>query len=167
MKMMEFSRQLNGFLKCQVFNSNGKINFECGADYVKVGQKPPSGMPIAEPNSRCVSVDGDADRVVYFFIDTVGKFHLLDGDRIAILAAEYLMNLLKKCGISLKLGIVQTAYSNSASTEYIVDHLKVDVACVQTGVKHLHHKALEYDIGEFLSFSYIKRLGSPHAEREN
>lgn len=26
---------------------------------------------------------------------------------------------------------------------------KVPVACVPTGVKHLHHKALEYDIGVY------------------
>lgn len=26
---------------------------------------------------------------------------------------------------------------------------KVPVACVSTGVKHLHHKALEYDVGVY------------------
>ena len=26
---------------------------------------------------------------------------------------------------------------------------KVPVACVPTGVKHLHHKALEYDVGVY------------------
>lgn len=26
---------------------------------------------------------------------------------------------------------------------------KVDVACTSTGVKHLHHKAIEYDIGVY------------------
>lgn len=31
----------------------------------------------------------------------------------------------------------------------IVNKLKVDVACTPTGVKHLHHKALEYDIGVY------------------
>ena len=41
-----------------------------------------------EPNTRCVSVDGDADRIVYFFIDEEQKFHLLDGDRIATLIAK-------------------------------------------------------------------------------
>ncbi len=34
---------------------------------------------------RCVSVDGDADRVIYFFIDAGGCFHMLDGDKIATL----------------------------------------------------------------------------------
>lgn len=29
------------------------------------------------------------------------------------------------------------------------DVVKVEVACVPTGVKHLHHKASEYDIGVY------------------
>jgi len=127
----------------------GKINEDCGADYVKVQQRPPKSMPEVEPFTRCVSVDGDADRVVYFFSDDKGEFHLLDGDRIATLIAGYLMDLVKQAEISLRLGLVQTAYANGASTDYIVDELKFPVSCVPTGVKHLHHKALEYDIGVY------------------
>lgn len=59
------------------------------------------------------------------------------------------MKLVSECGVKLKLGIVQTAYANGASTDYIVNELNVDVACTPTGVKHLHHKALEYDIGVY------------------
>lgn len=149
LKMLQFNKKLEGTLNCTVFNSNGKINHDCGADFVKTQQKPPNGLPKAPPNTRCVSVDGDADRVVYFFVDEKEKFHLLDGDRIATLIADYLMNLVSECRVSLKLGIVQTAYANGASTDYIVKKLNVDVACTPTGVKHLHHKALEYDIGVY------------------
>lgn len=147
MKMLEFNRQLGESLQCQVFNSNGKVNHDCGADYVKTNQRFPSGLP-SEPNVRCVSVDGDADRVVYFYIDEKNAFHLLDGDRIATLITDYLIALVNQSGIKLNLGIVQTAYANGGSTDYIVDKLKVNVACAPTGVKHLHHKALEYDVGK-------------------
>ncbi|CRL00297.1 CLUMA_CG013570, isoform A [Clunio marinus] len=149
LKMLAFNRKLEGALQCVVCNSNGKINYECGADFVKTNQKPPTGLPIAPANTRCVSVDGDADRVVYFFIDEDGKFHLLDGDRIATLIASYLMKLVSECGVKLNLGIVQTAYANGASTDYIKNELNVNVACTPTGVKHLHHKAIEYDIGVY------------------
>lgn len=149
LKQLAFNKKLEGSLQCTVFNSNGKINHQCGADFVKTQQKPPFGLPESAPNTRCVSVDGDADRVVYFFVDENEKFHLLDGDRIATLIADYLMNLVSECGVTLKLGIVQTAYANGASTDYIVKKLNVDVACTPTGVKHLHHKALEYDIGVY------------------
>lgn len=152
MKMLEFNRQLGESLQCQVFNSNGKVNFNCGADYVKTNQIPPNGLPTQETNVRCVSVDGDADRVIYFYIDSEQKFHMLDGDRIATLIADYLISLIRKCGISLNLGIVQTAYANGGSTDYISNILKINVACVSTGVKHLHHKALDYDIGRDFFF---------------
>ncbi|CAD7083068.1 unnamed protein product [Hermetia illucens] len=149
-KMLQFLKRMKNSLNVNVFNSGqGKINHECGADYVKVQQCAPSGMPIAEPNTRCVSVDGDADRVMYFFTDENGVFHLLDGDRIATLIAGYLMDMVKECGIELNLGLVQTAYANGASTNYIVNELQIPVSCVPTGVKHLHHKALDYDIGVY------------------
>lgn len=149
-KMLQFIKRMNNSLQVEVFNKgDGKINHECGADHVKVLQRIPIAMPEAEPNTRCVSVDGDADRVVYFFTDENNCFHLLDGDRIATLVAEYLMDLVRQCGLDLKMGLVQTAYANGASTDYIVNKLKVPVACVPTGVKHLHHKALEFDIGVY------------------
>lgn len=149
-KMLQFLKRMKNSLNVEVFNSGGgKINHECGADHVKVKQCCPIGMPAAEPNTRCVSVDGDADRIVYFFTDEDGQFNLLDGDRIATLVADYLMNSVKKCGLELSMGLVQTAYANGASTDYIKNDLKVPVACVPTGVKHLHHKALDYDIGVY------------------
>lgn len=55
---------------------------QCGADYVKTHQVPPEGVPL-KPYARCVSVDGDADRIVYYYTDESGKCHLMDGDRIA------------------------------------------------------------------------------------
>lgn len=51
---------------------------------MKSNQCPPTGMTI-EPYSKYVSVDGDADRIVYSFVDENNKFYLLDGDRIATL----------------------------------------------------------------------------------
>lgn len=151
-KMLQFIKRMNNSLDVTVINQGigpGKINEECGADHVKVQQRPPVCMPIVEPFTRCVSVDGDADRVIYFFTDETGQFKLLDGDRIATLVAGYLMDLIQSCELDLRLGLVQTAYANGASTDYIVNDLKVPVSCVPTGVKHLHHKALEYDIGVY------------------
>lgn len=59
------------------------------------------------------------------------------------------MDLIRECDIDVKMGLVQTAYANGASTDYIENYLKVPVACVPTGVKHLHHKALEFDVGVY------------------
>lgn len=147
-KMLQFLKRMKNTLNVEVYNKGeGKINENCGADYVKVLQKYPIGMPEMESNVRCCSVDGDADRIVYFFTDSNGKFQLLDGDRIATLIANFLMELVKDCALDLKIGLVQTAYANGASTDYISNKLKVPVSFTPTGVKHLHHKALEYDVG--------------------
>lgn len=92
---------------------------------MKTHQSFPTGVPV-ETNTRCVSVDGDADRLVYYYMDEQNEFHLLDGDRIATLIAGYLKELLQETGIDdLSLGLVQTAYANGASTEYINNKLVI------------------------------------------
>lgn len=63
----------------------------------QVQQKWPEGVPQTI-NVRCVSVDGDADRVIYSFLDTNKEYHMLDGDKIATLVAGYLKELLQKSG---------------------------------------------------------------------
>ena len=106
-------------------------------------------MRNPENNFRFASLDGDADRLVYFYFDKAGHFKLLDGDRIAVLIAAYLGKLMQKAGLSdtVKLGVVQTAYANGSSTRYL-KKMGVNVAMAMTGVKHLHHMACElFDVG--------------------
>ena len=43
-------------------------------------------------------MDGDADRIIYSYIDDKDNFHLVDGDKIATLVAGYIQELLKKSG---------------------------------------------------------------------
>jgi phosphoacetylglucosamine mutase len=117
---------------------------------VKTKQRAPPNISVG-PNERCASLDGDADRVVYYYTDASGNFTLLDGDRIATLGAVFLADMTRTAGIDekLKIGIVQTAYANGASTEYVEKVLKLPVECTNTGVKHLHHAAARYDIGVY------------------
>ncbi|XP_035744440.1 phosphoacetylglucosamine mutase isoform X2 [Egretta garzetta] len=82
-----------------------KLNHLCGADFVKVHQKPP--------------------RVKHF------------------------ASWIAQVGQTLKMAVVQTAYANGSSTRYLEETLKVPVHCVKTGVKHLHHKAQEFDVGVY------------------
>ncbi|PSN51164.1 Phosphoacetylglucosamine mutase [Blattella germanica] len=87
-KMKKAMDYLGNSLKVKLCNDGeGKLNHMCGADYVKMQQCAPSGIPD-EIGTRCVSVDGDADRIVYYYTDADAKFHLLDGDRIASLKAD-------------------------------------------------------------------------------
>ena len=58
-----------------------------------------------------------------------GNFHLLDGDKIATLAAGFIMSKIKEANVThsdnspLKVGLVQTAYANGSSTAYVKDKL--------------------------------------------
>jgi phosphoacetylglucosamine mutase len=128
-------------------NHHNLLNYKCGADFVKVEQKPPTGIE-QKPKHRYASLDGDADRIVFYYIDECQVFHLLDGDKIAALAALFFKNLISKVKDldNINIGVVQTAYANGSSTKFFEKN-NIPVAFTQTGVKHLHHKASEFDIG--------------------
>lgn len=137
----------------------GALNRGCGADHVKTGQHPPTGVTLT-PGARYCSLDGDADRVVFYYADERGTFHLLDGDKIATLAAMYIIELVKQAGLSIGVGVVQTAYANGSATSYVESlvrllhcaHLTaqgIPVTCTPTGVKYLHHAAESFDIGVY------------------
>ena len=84
----------------------------------------------------------------------------MDGDKLIALYAGFVQELLKaslarSCehcclnawhraqdlpDLKLKLGAVQTAYANGASTIYIANKLGLKVSCTPTGVKWLHHE---------------------------
>lgn len=126
------------------------LNKDSGADYVKTNQKVPLGF-TGKAYDRWASFDGDADRIVYYFVEEGRVFRLLDGDRIATLAASFLGELVEKSGLAdkIKIGVVQTAYANGASSKYISETLKLKSVFTPTGVKHLHHEAARYDIGVY------------------
>ncbi|KAL2270165.1 hypothetical protein VTJ83DRAFT_2349 [Remersonia thermophila] len=126
------------------------LNLECGADFVKTRQRAPPN-PKPQPGVRSCSLDGDADRLIYYWVDPDSGFVMLDGDRISSLAASFIGDLVETAGLrdELRIGVVQTAYANGASTTYITQHLKLPVICTPTGVKHLHHVAQGYDIGVY------------------
>lgn len=150
LKLKEMQHYFSQGLSVQLYNdgTKGKLNHLCGADFVKSHQKPPEGMEM-KPNERCCSFDGDADRIVYYYRNEDGQFHLIDGDKIATLISSFLKELLLEIGENLNIGVVQTAYANGSSTRYLEEVMKVPVYCTKTGVKHLHHKAQEFDIGVY------------------
>jgi len=139
---------------CKVVNDDvlrpEVLNLDCGADFVKTKQRaPPNPKPV--PGNRICSLDGDADRLIYYWIDPDTGFFMLDGDRISSLNASFIGDLVRSAGLEddLRIGVVQTAYANGASTAYIEKHLQLPVVCTPTGVKHLHHAACQFDIGVY------------------
>lgn len=144
-----FSKALSDTLAIETINtSNTNLNHLVGADHVQKAKVFPLGFEMKHHKLRkCASVDGDADRIVYFYADGEEKFQLLDGDRIIALFATYLQGLVKQSELKLDMSVVQTAYANGASTIYIDRKLGITPIFTKTGVKHLHAKAHESDIG--------------------
>lgn len=137
----------------QLINTNdGRLNHQVGADHVHKNKCLPQGMDKVQTgiyaNCNVASLDGDADRLV-FCGQIDGKFHLLDGDKMSVLLATFLASLLHEAHINeqVSIGVVQTAYANGASTQYIRDVLQIPIVCTQTGVKFLHQAAKQFDIG--------------------
>ncbi|KAI9223797.1 Phosphoacetylglucosamine mutase [Blastocladiella britannica] len=150
-KLKDIAKYLGSSVHLTAVNDDiehGILNHRCGADFVKVGITRPDGFTLT-PNGICASFDGDADRIVFYYADAHDAFHLLDGDRISALVGGFIIETVRAAGLALDVGVVQTAYANGNSTHYLRDTLGVPVAFTQTGVKHLHHKAEEYDVGVY------------------
>ena len=132
----------------------GPVNEGCGAEHVQKGQLPPCGVSPVDVGQIMCSYDGDADRIVFHAYlkmpDTTIKWVLLDGDKIAAILSVLLAKELQEAGLdnTFKMGVVQTAYANGASTKFLYDH-NIQVVMAKTGVKYLHHKALEFDVGVY------------------
>lgn len=130
---------------------NGPVNEGCGAEHVQKGQVPPKGLnPDADSGKTLCSFDGDADRIVFHSYLLDKKWILLDGDKIAALLSLFISLELEAAGLQeeFRLGVVQTAYANGASTIFLTKH-NIPYTMAKTGVKYLHHKAHEFDIGTY------------------
>lgn len=156
-KIENLKKMLSG-LCIEVRNSGGgELNEGVGADYVQKEKIVPRSFGSADVGKRCASLDGDADRFVYFLVQpSSNRINLVDGDKIMALFALFVKQQLsiledsKDAKINslhhTRLGVVQTAYANGAATDFL-KLLGLEVVFTPTGVKHLHEKAAEYDIG--------------------
>ena len=147
---------LGGHLELTLVNKvgDGPLNDGCGAEWVQKGRTPPRGAESAAALGNCAracSLDGDADRIVFHYYDSDSKWRLLDGDKIAALCVSWVSELLGdlKLATPLTMAAVQTAYANGAATAYMRALPGVTVPLAKTGVKHLHHIAVGYDISVY------------------
>eukprot|EP00310_Coccolithus_braarudii_P001141 CAMPEP_0183379038 /NCGR_PEP_ID=MMETSP0164_2-20130417/125223_1 /TAXON_ID=221442 /ORGANISM="Coccolithus pelagicus ssp braarudi, Strain PLY182g" /LENGTH=553 /DNA_ID=CAMNT_0025556615 /DNA_START=33 /DNA_END=1694 /DNA_ORIENTATION=- len=129
----------------------GPLNDGCGAEHVQKARLPPRGYeaPLAG-RDRAASLDGDADRIVYHYWTKDGSWRLLDGDKICALFVGFIAEQLDALALEppISLAAVQTAYANGASGRF-VKSLGVPVAMAKTGVKYLHHVALENELSVY------------------
>eukprot|EP01028_Stygiella_incarcerata_P003240 TRINITY_DN162_c0_g1_i1.p1 TRINITY_DN162_c0_g1~~TRINITY_DN162_c0_g1_i1.p1 ORF type:complete len:599 (-),score=161.11 TRINITY_DN162_c0_g1_i1:67-1863(-) len=164
-------------VNCARPGSETLLNDHAGAEFVHKERKMPrnaSKCGFNDPKTPyCIGVtlDGDADRVVLFrskpgMVEEDSDIDIIDGDRIAALLATFVLTALSKMRPHLdtqkedpiRVAVVQTAYANGASTDYMLslwerlraacgENVIFSVQCVPTGVKHLHKEAVKHDIG--------------------
>lgn len=133
-------------------DSDKLLNCACGADFVKIHAQLPANFENVPIGARCVSLDGDADRLIYFYPTEDKKVALLDGDHIAALFARFIQQLFddalkQNLPIPLSFGVIQTAYANGNSTRYFKGQLRIKPIMTKTGVKYLEEAAHNFDIG--------------------
>ena len=103
-------------LENTAFDIPGALNNACGADFVKVNQKlPPSLVNVLQPSQRTSSLDADAVRLIYFYLDERLQFHMLDGDKITTLVVSFIVDLVRAVGLEEQLRVV--SYRQSTSME--------------------------------------------------
>ena len=144
--MMELNKVFKTKISCVNTSDFNNINNMCGAEYVHKFNKLPKTVYFKDER-LVASLDGDADRLVFIYIDANNEKHLIDGDKIGVLFAMYINKYARIISKDVKIGFVQTGYANNASSEYIKNVLKMDTIVTPTGVKHLHKQAKQFDIG--------------------
>ncbi len=132
--------------------SVGPLNHDCGSEHVQKQLKPPTWYDQVHDVSvtYCCSVDGDADRIVFF----AEPWTLLDGDKIAVFIAHFFQTLLQQGELpsDLSLGVVQTAYANGASTAYL------QVRIHYSHNLHHHRNALFDSIRTVLTYIHLSDM---------
>jgi phosphoacetylglucosamine mutase len=146
----------------------GPLNEGCGSEHVQKEQRACTWYQDSDDEqpppstTYCASLDGDADRIV-FFSSVNNQFVLLDGDKMACLIGNFLRDqfnaierachntaaLSSSILPTVTLGVVQTAYANGASTAYLRAQ-GVATCLAKTGVKYVHAAAHDkFDVGVY------------------
>jgi phosphoacetylglucosamine mutase len=97
------------------YNIDGVINADCGAEWVHKKRRPPVNV-TADADEIIASLDGDADRIVYWtHPDPTTTLTCINGDKITVLLVTVIKKLLSKCQeASPNIRVVMTAYSNQS-----------------------------------------------------
>ena len=142
---------VNGYLKLVGFNTQREnLNHLAGANYLYTQKAIPTGFTAETAvGKRFCSLDGDADRLLYWRVSAEHALEIMDGDKEMALAALWVRKQLDDLALEdVSMGVVKTAYANGASNDYMREH-GIAVVLAKTGVKHLHPLAEKFDVGMY------------------
>lgn len=120
----------------QGFNTaRSHLNDGAGSNFLYTQRQIPSGFTSSTAQAkRFCSLDGDADRLLYWRVTRAGELRVLDGDKEMALASLWLRRQLDALALpDAQLGVVKTAYANGASTAWAAAHA-IPVRVAKTGV---------------------------------
>ena len=121
----------------------------------------PAAAQDAHAASKAGAAAAEGDGVDGGAVGGGMEWRLLDGDKIAALFASFACDELRTLNLQppLSMAVVQTAYANGASGAYIRS-LGVQTRLAKTGVKHVHHVAVGYDVSVY--FEANGHVGACH-----
>lgn len=125
------------------------LNEFAGSNFLYLQKVCPTGFTAETAlGKRLCSLDGDADRLLYWRIEPKNMIvDIMDGDKEMSLASLWIRKQLDDLNLSdVTMGVIKTAYANGASNAYAKEH-HIPVELTKTGVKHLHPRASAYDVG--------------------
>lgn len=137
--------RLNTQVHLVEWQQDHRLNDACGSEHVQKNRLASSQIPKSDSMQRCCAFDGDCDRLIYFGVGQ--QVEVIEGDKMMVLWLMAVRELLHPTQ-HYSLGAVQTAYANGASS-LVIQQLGVQVSIEPTGVKYLHKKAREFDIGVY------------------
>ncbi len=144
--------QGNVHYQMDIINTDGIINEEKGAEFVhkELGKELAAGKPAPEwvENNRGAeigTVDGDADRNLYFRYSHDGELEVVDGDKFAALKAKVLDKYLKVLGLDqqFQVGVAQTVLANLGSKGFF-ERMGIQVQETAVGDKYVRAAALDW-----------------------
>lgn len=143
------SKGLGEFISLQIINDTNcsplLLNENCGAEFVHKMEKLPENMPDCKYG---LSLDGDADRIIYFFQNDQGKVQIIDGDKMIALLAQGVSHIIREVfhiQDHLDFVSVNTQYSDFGLVDYL-KKLDIDTKTTPTGVKFTHMESVKHDI---------------------
>lgn len=129
-----------------------ELNVKCGSEYAIHQQLKPQGI---ENGAFGCSLDGDADRIVFWVVKDE-KILVLDGDYIMSLWAIYFKKKYGECVV------ITTPYCNSACANFL-ERNGIEVIYTATGIKNLVTEAQKHDVSVYFE---ANGHGTAHIKKE-
>lgn len=128
-------------LKVGNFPENTILNVDCGSEHILQTNTPPVKWKIENGEYGC-SLDGDADRLVFWHKNKNGEFHVFDGDNQLVLWALFLKRQFQD------VAVISTPYCNGATMEFLKSK-GINIILTPTGIKNLANKAKEHSVAVY------------------